>query len=127
MSDPGQLAWMNRLETEHDNLSSAMSWLVNQDRVEQVLRLGWATWKYWWLGGHVADLVPMEDKLVAGSENLPPHQRARALSAAGYGLLARGDRAGGQSLMEQSLPLFRQSGNGLDTARTLTVIGHLLA
>ena len=66
-------------------------------------------------------------KLVVGSENFPPHQRARALSAAGYGLLARGDRAGGQSLMEQSLPLFRQSGNGLDTARTLTVIGHLLA
>jgi predicted ATPase len=89
LSDPGQLAWMNRLEAEHDNLSSAMSWLVNQDRVEQVLRMGWATWKYWWLGGHVADLVPMEDKLVAGSENFPPHQRARALSAAGYGLLAR--------------------------------------
>ena len=127
LSDPGQLAWLNRLETEHDNLSSAMSWLLDQDRVEQVLRLGWATWKYWWLRGHVADLVPVEDKLLARSENFPPDQRAKALSAAGFGLLARGDRAGGQDLLERSLPLFRQSGDKLDTARTLNLLGHLLA
>jgi predicted ATPase len=127
LSDPGQLAWLNRLEKEHDNLSSALSWLVDQDRVEQVFRLGWATWKYWWLRGHVADLVPVEDKLLARSENFPPDQRAKALSAAGYGLLARGDRAGGQDLLERSLPLFRQSGNKLDTARTLNLLGHLLA
>jgi predicted ATPase len=127
LSDPGQLAWLNRLETEHENLSSAMSWLLDQDRVERVLQLGWATWKYWWLRGHVADLVPVEDKLLARSESFPPDQRAMALSAAGFGLLARGDRAGGQELLERSLPLFRHSGNKLDTARTLNLLGHLLA
>jgi predicted ATPase len=127
LSDPGQLAWMNRLDTEHDNLSSAISWLIDQDQAERALRLGWATWKYWWLRGHVGDLAPLEDKLLAGIENFPPDQRAKALSAAGFGLLARGDQAGGQNLMEQSLPLFRQCGNKLDTARTLNALGHLLA
>ena len=127
LSDPGQRAWLDRLDTEHDNLRAAMSWLLDQDQIEQALATGWATWKYWYLRGHAEDLVPLEDKLLARSENLPPRQRAKALSAAGFGLLARGDQAGGQTLMEQSLPLFRQVGDKQDTARTLSVVGRLVA
>jgi predicted ATPase len=127
LSDPGQLAWLDRLETEHDNLRAAMSWLLEQDQTEQALLTGWATWKYWWLRGHAEDLATLEGELLSRSENLPPRQRARALSAAGFGLLRRGDQAGGQKLMEQSLPLYRQGGDRVDTARTLSVVGRLLA
>ncbi len=127
LRDPGQLAWLDRLETEHDNLRAAMWWLLDQDQTEQALVTGWVTWKYWWLRGHAEDLAPLEGELLSRSENLPPRQRARALSAAGFGLLRRGDQAGGQKLMEQSLPLYRQGGDRVDTARTLSVVGRLLA
>ncbi len=35
---PGQVAWLDRLETEHDNLWAAMSWLVDHDPLERGLR-----------------------------------------------------------------------------------------
>jgi len=46
---PGQLAWLDRLETAHDDLLAAMSWLVDQGPLEQAVHLFWVTWKLWWL------------------------------------------------------------------------------
>ena len=36
---PGQLPWVGRLETEHDNLWAAMSWLVDQGHLDQATQL----------------------------------------------------------------------------------------
>jgi predicted ATPase len=55
LAGPGQLAWLDRLEAEHDDLLAAMSWLVDQGPIEQALRLFWVTWKFWWLRGHTAE------------------------------------------------------------------------
>ncbi len=44
----GQLAWLDRLETEHGNLGAAMSWLVEQDQLEDLRDTTccpWATWR----------------------------------------------------------------------------------
>ena len=127
LHDPGQLGWLDRLETEHDNLQSAMSWLIDQDHLQQALHMGWATWRYWWLHGHAEELAPFVDQIPARSERLPPHVRAQAWFAAGFEHLARGDEATGQHHMEQSLPLFRQTGDKLNAARALNALGHLSA
>ena len=76
----GQLAWLDRLESEHDNLRAAMSWLVDQGAIEQAIRLLSATWRFWWLHGHAAEFARLGEQIVADSEQLPPHQRAIALS-----------------------------------------------
>ena len=57
LQGPGQLAWLERLETEHGNLGAAMSWLVEQDQLESAIHLSWATWRFWWLRGHAEELV----------------------------------------------------------------------
>jgi predicted ATPase len=51
LQGPGQLAWLGRLETEHGNLSAALSWLVESRQLEQALHMLWATWRFWWLRG----------------------------------------------------------------------------
>jgi len=126
LQGPGQLAWLDRLETEHANLGAAMSWLVDQGKLESAINLSWATWRFWWLRGHAAELASFGDVLT-GSKDLPPRQRALALSGAGFGLFAAGDPAGARPLLEQSLPLYRQAGDTLGAALIAGVLGHLMA
>ena len=126
LQGPGQLAWLDRLETEHGNLGAAMSWLGEQDQLEQAIQLSWATWRFWWLRGHAEELASYVD-ILAKSEQLPPRQRALALSGTGFGLFASGDQATAQPLLEQSLPLYRQAGDMLGAATAAAMLGHLLA
>ena len=72
---PEQLTWLDRLETEHDDLLAAMSWLVDQGPPERALHLFSATWKFWWLRGHAAEFAHVGEQIVASSERLPPDQR----------------------------------------------------
>jgi predicted ATPase len=130
LAGPGQLPWVGRLETEHDNLWAAMSWLVDQGHLDQATHLFLMTWRFWWLRGHLAELARLGDEIVAGSEDLPPYQRAMALTGTGFILLANGDPARAQTVFEQSLPLYRQTSEKLGVvlnATVLAVLGHLAA
>jgi predicted ATPase len=121
----GQLAWLDRLEAEHDDLLAAMSWLVDQGPPEQALHLFSATWRFWWLRGHTAEFVPLGEQIAASSERLPPQQRAIALSAAGFIFISNGDQAKTETLFGQNLELYRQLSDGLGEVLTATVLGVL--
>src|SRR5215831_18521589 len=56
LTGPGQLAWLDRLETEHDNLQAAISWLAGHGPLEQAVHLITVTNRYWWLRGHARNL-----------------------------------------------------------------------
>ena len=71
LQGPGQLAWLDRLQTEHGNLGAAMSWLVEQDQLDPAIQLSWATWRFWWLRGHAEELASYVD-ILPKSEHLPP-------------------------------------------------------
>jgi predicted ATPase len=123
----GQLAWLNRLETRRDNLSAALSWLVSNDQPGMALDLVWATWRFWWLHGHVEELARHVDQILAQSDTMPPHQRAMALSGAGFVRFAGGDQTPALRLLKRSLPLYRQAGDRLRLGLTAAALGHLLA
>jgi predicted ATPase len=123
----GQLAWLNRLEIRRDNLGAALSWLVEQDQLGMALELVWATWRFWWLHGHVEEVARHVDKIVAHSDGMPPRQRALALSGAGFVRLGGGDQAQALRLFKRSLPLYRQVGDRLGLGLTAAALGHLLA
>src|SRR5690349_16519037 len=97
LAGPGQLPWLGRLETEHDNLLATMSWLADQGHLDQATRLFLVTWRFWWLRGHLAELVRLGDEIAAGSEDLLPYQGALALTGPGFILLANGDLARAQT------------------------------
>ena len=130
LAGPGQLPWVGRLETEHDNLWAAMSWLVDQGHLAQATHLFLMTWRFWWLRGHLAEFARLGDEIAAGSEDLPPYQGALALTGPGFILIANGDLARAQTVFEQSLPLYRQTGEKRGvvlSATVLAVLGHLAA
>ena len=132
LAGPGQLAWLDRLETEHDNRQAAMSWLADHGPLEQAVHLHQATWRFWWLRGHTAELARPADDFADGSKDLPPYQHALALTQAGFILVANGDPARGQHLLEQTLPLYRQDNEKRAESVTmnalvLAFLGHLAA
>jgi predicted ATPase len=123
----GQLAWLNRLEIRRDNLSAALSWLIEHDHPETALDLVWASWRFWWLHGHAEELARHVDQILAHSDGLPPRQRALALSGAGFVRFAGGDQAQALRLLKRSLPLYMQAGDRLGLGLTAAALGHLLA
>ena len=127
LQGPGQLAWLERLETRHDNLAAALSWLISNDKLGQAIRLIWATWKFWWLHGHPGELAQYTDKILASSGSMAPRDRAVALTGAGFTFLAGGDQARAESLFEQSLPLYRETGETRGAGPAAAALGHLLA
>jgi predicted ATPase len=110
LAGPGQLPWLDRLETEHDNLWATMSWLVDQGHLDQATHLFLMTWRFWWLRGHLAEFARLGDEIAAGSADLPPYQRATALTGAGFILIANGDPARAQTVFEQQVRSRHRSG-----------------
>jgi predicted ATPase len=133
LAGPEQLAWLDRLETEHSNLWAAMSWLVDHGPLEQALDLFLMTWRFWWLRGHAAAFVRLADEFIAGGKDLPPFQHALALNEAGFIIIGNGgDPARAQQLLEQALALYRQDNERLPesltmNAQVLAFLGHLAA
>jgi predicted ATPase len=133
LAGPGQLAWLDRLETDHSNLWAAMSWLVDHGPLEQALSLFLMTWRFWWLRGHAMAFVRLADDFVDGGRGLPPFQHALALNEAGFIIIGNGgDPARGQLLLEQALTLYRQDKERLPesvtmNAQLLALLGHLAA
>ena len=105
-----QVARLERLETEHDNLRAAMRWLLDRGESEDAARLGWALWLFWWIRGHFAEgRRSMEQALSAeGNAAMPASARAQAMYVAGTMACGRGDQRSAEPLLEESAALFRE-------------------
>jgi predicted ATPase/class 3 adenylate cyclase len=51
---PDQVAWLDRLDREHDNLQAALRWAIEVDQPERGMRAAAAVWRFWQMRGHTA-------------------------------------------------------------------------
>jgi predicted ATPase/DNA-binding CsgD family transcriptional regulator len=121
----GQVAWLEQLEREHDNLRAAMVWLLERGESEKAARLGWALWLFWGIRAHFAEGRRwMEQALSAkGSAAMSAPARAKALYVAGMMANYQGDHGSAEPLVEESLGLFRALEDKLGTAYALSNAG----
>jgi non-specific serine/threonine protein kinase len=117
-----QVAWLCRLEAEHDNLRAALAWAADQGEAETGLRLAGAL--YWfWMIRHADEGRAWLERLLAAGGTIAPAVRARALLAlAVLTWWFEGDETRAGPLLEESLALRRRLGDRQGTARAL---GHL--
>ena len=85
--------WLDRLETEHDNLRAALSWARARAQGEEGLQLAAALAPFWEFRGHIAEGRRRLEEMLAAFQG-SPRVRARALNAAGI-LVLRARRAPG--------------------------------
>jgi predicted ATPase len=88
-----QGAWLDRLETEHDNLRAALATLEAAGDRAGGLRLAGGLWRFWWIRGHLSEGRRWLERAVAGGEGVEPALWARALDGAGALAEAQGDLA----------------------------------
>jgi predicted ATPase/DNA-binding CsgD family transcriptional regulator len=103
-----QAAWFNRLEHEHDNLRSALHFLLEREQGEMALRLGSALLWFWSVREHKSEGWTYLERALTTSEGVPVTVRAKALSAAGS-LAGNVDRA--EELCQESLALYQEIGD----------------
>lgn len=123
LKGPRQGEVLERLETEHDNLRSAMRRLLEEDRTEAAARLAWALWLFWFHQGHQDEGRRWIEEVLTKGDALSTDLRAKAIYAEGamsWGLLESSETI---RLLEESLALFRQAGDRHGEALALGAVG----
>jgi predicted ATPase/class 3 adenylate cyclase len=120
---PGQPLWLDRLETEHDNLRAALSWTLDMD-AETALRLAASLREFWFFRGHLSEGRAWLDRtLVTAGEPGPLH--VGALHGAGMLAIHGGDYSQAAALEETCLALARKFQDRRGEALALLELGVL--
>ena len=130
-----QLAWLERMETEHDNVRAALAWSLERADIEQALRLAGAAAYFWELRGYWSEGHRWLDETLAlssrgqgsGVTEAPVAPRAKALYGVGRLLFgARVEPPESRALVEESLLMWRELGDKWWMAVALEHIGFML-
>lgn len=124
---PLQLRWLVRLETEVDNLRAALRWWLEQDAVEEAVRLAVAVTGlgFWAVRVGMAERRVWLVQVLALSGAASTRIRIKALGRAGLFAAVQGDVTGAHPLLEEALILARQAGDQPATAWLLDTLGVL--
>lgn len=125
-----QSEWLVRLDYEHDNLRVALAWTLETGQVKISLQLAGALWRFWWVRGYLSEgrrsleaaLAVSYDPTVQADTTLMA-VRAKALNGAGNLAQLQGDYDLALTLHDESLFLYKQSGNKQGIATTLSSLG----
>jgi non-specific serine/threonine protein kinase len=104
-----QVAWLEILEREHDNLRAAVRFLLESGDAEAVSRLAWALWFFWRAHGHQGEWYRYTGEALEEGETLSAEAKARLLCVRGVTSYGLESIEGTQDLWEQSAALFRQT------------------
>jgi non-specific serine/threonine protein kinase len=121
---PEQVAWLDRLEAEHDNLRAALFWTLEQGEAEIPLRLAGALYRFWWMRGYFEEGLRWLERALS-TTTAPLAARAKALQGAGLAAL-QGDNEQATLLFEESLYISQELGDKAATADALHNLGVIL-
>jgi predicted ATPase len=125
LSSPEQLAWLDRLEAEHDNLRAALAWSLEQEDGELALRLSTALEPFWQIRGYPGEGLAWIEQALAKGTDAASTIRARALQRLGRLAIDIGDFDRAQAVFEAGLALRRQVGDRLGVAQSLAALGFI--
>jgi predicted ATPase len=125
-----QLVWFARLEVEHDNLRTALSWSVGAGHDSEVaLRLAGALCHFWDMGGYWGEGHQWLDHALQSAANDNGPASVRALTGAGFLAFRAGigprDFARATRLHTQALDLAKLNGDTRHVALALSRIAQV--
>jgi predicted ATPase len=97
-----------RMELEHDNVRSALRWMVDSGDANGAMRLGAAMWRFWQLRSHLAEGRRWLTEIVAMDSGAEPTLvKGRAVMALGSIAYWQNDFEDTRSLYREALGLLR--------------------
>ena len=115
--DPGD--WVDRLESEHDNLRAALDWLEATGETQSVVQMAGALTEFWFANNHFTELRRRLPQALAADDR-PTAARARALLGAADTAGFSGDLGSSRLYAEEGLALYRRLGNRSGSADALS-------
>jgi predicted ATPase len=138
INGPQMQIWLNRLEANYDNLRTVLAWSLRgqyapgsdeQKASTLGLRLAGALPIFWTARNRHNEGLAWIDGCLERNRNIatspPPSVRMKALNAAGYMAVAKGDHKRATALLEESVTLSRDMGDQIGTATALVQLGRL--
>lgn len=104
----GQRTALDRMEAEHDNLRTALSWALAAGEASIAMRLFAACWRFWQMRGYLAEARDRADHVLAlPPAGANPSERERVLDAAGGIHYWMADMDGARRYYEEALAIAR--------------------
>lgn len=129
LTGPDQAGWLQRLETEHDNLRVALEWCrAKHDGDLEGLRLAGALWRFWYVRGYLSEGRGWLAEMRAQQTPTSPGEfgiLARALNGEAVLAWVQGERAEARALAEGSLSLYRGLEDKPGMASAINILGIL--
>jgi predicted ATPase/class 3 adenylate cyclase len=122
-----QLTWLNRFETEHDNLRTALEWFQSMDGgIGSGLRLAAVLGQFWTLRGYLREGRERLSKILSLPGARPPTLlRAGALASAAELAYRQSDYPASTTLLEESLAICQEYGDKQGFAIALNGLGNI--
>lgn len=126
---PAQGFWLERLQTEHENLLAGLDWCdPGEGGGEKALRLCAAVWSFWMVRGHFSlGREQMRRALRRPGAEAPTPLRAAVLGGASALAGTQGDFEDARRLAEEALIIARLHHDESSMARCLNILGLIAA
>ena len=126
LTGPRQRLWLDRLEREHDNVRTALTWAIRTGAAETAAELCGALWRFWQMRGYLQEAWDRVTNVLAMAQLADdPVARRRALDAAGGIAYWQGDMEKARGPYSESLALARQFGDTAAKAEALYNLAFL--
>ena len=107
-----QAVWLERLDTDRDNIRAALAWATAAGETELALRMAGALVRFWSTRGLMREGRARLAEALAASDGVSPAILAKAYFAAGYAALGEGDFREARADFERSLEQARAASDG---------------
>jgi len=124
LQGPDQALWLDRLETEHDNLRAALCWTLTSEELSDIgLRMGAALWMFWYVRGHTREGHRWLEQILDRGPTIHSKLLGKALNGAGNLSCAQGDFAIAEARLHECLVVNRSLGDQKGIAAALNNLG----
>jgi predicted ATPase/DNA-binding SARP family transcriptional activator len=119
--------WLERIERDLDNVRGALSFAFESGRVELGLQIAAALGRFWRAHAHVGEARDWLTRGLARDEKVSADVRADALWTAARQADAQNDWDAAESLLDEALGLYRETGRAREVALTLSHLASIAA
>jgi predicted ATPase/class 3 adenylate cyclase len=122
-----QVAWLDRIEADHDNIRASIRFALDQGEEELALRLAAGSWEFWHLRGHLTEGRQWLERAIAAAPAVGDDLLALALMGAGTLAGSQGDDRAAEHYLRDALDLYRQRHDDVAAAaatRRLAALPH---
>jgi predicted ATPase/DNA-binding XRE family transcriptional regulator len=120
-----EIASLDRVEAEHDNLRAALRWALSHGQGASALRCSAALFRFWERRGHFQEGCAWVEEALAGVGDAPTPERSWALNSLAFLYSRGGDTDRALPIAQEALAVSRAAGSSRDVAQALLNLGMI--